>query len=104
MAPLDDDERQALIDGLHRAVARAEAICARAELACRDAQAVRAFNIRDKVTASRVLSPRGAARLMNDLDAASRDLETLSARIESVKPKPRTPRLRRRRESVTGVY
>jgi len=41
MAPLDDDERQALIDGLHRAVARAKAICARAELACRDAQAVR---------------------------------------------------------------
>src|SRR5262245_61295939 len=97
MAPLDDDERQALIDGLRRAVARAKAICARAELACRDAQAVRAFNIRDKVAASRVLSPRGAARLMNDLETASRDLETLKARIESVKPKPRPPRSKRRR-------
>jgi hypothetical protein len=31
MAPLDDDERQALIDGLHRAVARAKA-----RLACGD--------------------------------------------------------------------
>jgi len=51
MAPLDDDERQALMDGIRRAVVRAKAICARAELACRNAQAVRAFNIRGKVTA-----------------------------------------------------
>ena len=97
MAPLDDDERQALMDGIRRAVVRAKAICARAELACRNAQAVRAFNIRGKVTASRVLSPRGAARLMNDLETASRDLDTLRARIESVKPKPRPPRVKRRR-------
>ena len=96
MAPLDDDERQALMDGIRRAVVRAKAICARAELACRDAQAVRAFNIRDKVAASRVLSPRGAARLMNDLERVARDLEMLKAKIESAKPAPRTLRLRRR--------
>jgi hypothetical protein len=91
-----DDERQALIDALRGAVARAKVICAKAEIACRNAQVVRAFHVREKVTAARALSSRGATRLINDLESASRDLEMLKARIESVKP-ARTPRLRRRR-------
>jgi len=92
-----DDERQALIDAVRVAVARAKAICAKAEIACKDAQTVRALQVREQVTASRVLSPRGAARLIHDLETASRDLEMLRARIESAKPATRTPRLRRRR-------
>jgi hypothetical protein len=91
MAGLRDDERQALIDSLRLAVAHAIAICARARIARKNAQEVRAFHVREKVTAARVLSPRGAARLMNDLESASRDLEMLRARIESVKPATATP-------------
>src|SRR5262245_23351962 len=90
------DGRQALIDAARAAVERAKAICAEAEIACQEAQAVRAFNVREKVNASRVLSPRGAARLVKDLESASRDLEMLRARIESAKPAPRSLRLRRR--------
>src|SRR5262245_7607719 len=97
MAGPRDDERQALIDALRVAVARAKATCARAEIACNDARAVRAFNVRAKVTTSRVLSPRGAVRLRNDLESASRDLDMLRARIESAKPPMRTLRVRRRR-------
>jgi hypothetical protein len=92
-----DDERQALVDGLRAAIAGAEAICARARDACKDAQALRAQSVREHVTASRVLNPRGAARLMKDLESASRDLEMLKTRIESAKPPMRTLQLRRRR-------
>jgi len=52
MARPNDDERQALIDGVRRAVARTKAICARAEIAF-------------------------TARLRNDLESASRDVETV---------------------------
>ena len=92
-----DDERQALIDAARAAVARAKAICAAAETACQDSQSVRALHIREKVTASRVLSPRGAARLLNDLERVSQELAMLKAKIESAKPAPRTLQLRRRR-------
>ena len=91
-----DDERRALIDAARAAVASAKAICVDAEIACQDAQSVRAFRVREKVTASRVLSARGASRLMNDLERVARDLEMLKAKIESAKPAPRTLRLRRR--------
>src|SRR5262245_44694725 len=88
------DEVRSLIDAARFAVARAKALCARAEIACTDAQTVRAYQVRGRVTASRVLSPRGAARLLNDLERASRDLEMLRARIESAKPATRPAHLR----------
>ena len=97
MAGQHEEERDALIDALHAAIARAKVACARAEIARKDAQAIRAFHIREKVTAARVLSPGVGARLVNDLESASRDLEKLRARIESAKPAMRTPRMRRRR-------
>ena len=97
MAGFKDDEQQALTDALRGAVARAEAMCERAKAACEAAQAVRALHVREQVTASRVLGPRGAARLMKDLETASRDLEMLKARIGSSKPPTRTVPLRRRR-------
>lgn len=97
MASPGDDERHALIDALRDAIGRATATCARAEIARKDAQSVRAFHVREKVTASRVLSPRGAARLINDLESVARDLEMLRARIESMKPAIRSARVKRRR-------
>lgn len=92
-----NDDRQALIDGLRVAIAHAKAICARAETACKNAQAIRALQVGKRVTSSRVLGSRGAARVMNDLERASRDLEMLRAKIESAKPATPAPRLRRRR-------
>ena len=63
-------------------------------MACKDAQSVRAFHVREKLTASGVPSPKGAVRLVNDLESAARDLEMLRARIESAKPATRTPRVK----------
>ena len=97
MADPKADERQALIDAARAAMARAKEICVRAETVCHIAREVRASQVREKVTASRVLSRRGAARVMNDLERAARDLEMLRARIESAKPATRTRDLRRRR-------
>src|SRR5215510_6970325 len=91
------DERQALIDAAHAAMARAKEICDKAEAVCEIARELRASQVREKATASRVLSRRGATRVLNDLKRASRDLEMLQARIESAKPPARTLRLRRRR-------
>lgn len=75
---------------------RAKALCARADIVCKHAPSVRAFRVRETVAASRVLSPRGAKRLMHDLESVSRDVEMLRAKIESAKPATRTLRLRRR--------
>jgi hypothetical protein len=97
MVVIRDDERQALVDALRVALARAEAMCERAKLARTASQAVRALHVREQIRASRVLSPRGAARLLKDLETAARDLEMLKAKIESSKPPTRTIQLRRRR-------
>ena len=97
MASPTDDERLALIEALRAALIRARGVCARAEIACQDARAIRGSHIRENVASSRIISPRGAARLKHDLDNASRDLEMLKAKIESAKQATLTPRPSRRR-------
>jgi len=84
----DGGHRHASLTAEHRAlIARAETALADATAACEAARACREVTAR-----SRHLSARHTTDVLNALDAASRDLHMLQARIDAAKQEALRPR------------